>query len=66
MIAWKAAAGPTERRQGSRCTRPAPPACGLDGAPLARLFCFHAFMLCVIALVLQRKYEFAALQRDLA
>ena len=37
MIAWKAAAGPTVRRQGSRCARPAPPACGLDCAPLARL-----------------------------
>src|SRR5262245_35056268 len=37
VIAWKAAAGPTVRRQGSRCARPASPACGLDGAPLARL-----------------------------
>jgi hypothetical protein len=46
MIAWKAAAGPTVRRQGSGCARPAPPACGLDRAPLARLFCFHAFMAC--------------------
>jgi len=46
MIAWEAAAGPTERRQGSRWARPAPPACGLDRAPLARLFCFHAFMAC--------------------
>lgn len=46
MIAWEAAAGPTERRQGSRCARPAPPAHGLDRAPLARLFCFHAFMAC--------------------
>ena len=46
MIAWEAAAGPTERRQGSRCARPAPPARGLDRAPLARLFCFHAFMAC--------------------
>ncbi|RZM99335.1 hypothetical protein CWO91_36095 [Bradyrhizobium genosp. SA-3] len=46
MIAWEATAGPTERRQGSRCARPAPPARGLDGAPLARLFCFHAFMAC--------------------
>lgn len=46
MIAWEAAAGPTVRRQGSRCARPAPPARGLDGAPLARLFCFHAFMAC--------------------
>jgi len=44
--AWEAAAGPTVRRQGSRCARPAPPARGLDGAPLARLFCFHAFMAC--------------------
>ena len=46
MIAWEAAAGPSVRRQGSRCARPAPPACGLDCAPLARLFCFHAFMAC--------------------
>jgi hypothetical protein len=46
MIAWEAAAGPTERRQGSRCARPAPPARGLDCAPLARPFCFHAFMAC--------------------
>lgn len=46
MIEWKAAAGPTVRRQGSRFARPAPPACGLDCAPLARLFCFHAFMAC--------------------
>jgi hypothetical protein len=45
-IAWEAAAGPTERRQGSRCAQPASPACGLDCAPLARLFCFHAFMAC--------------------
>ena len=36
VIAWETAAGPTERRQGSRFARPAPPACGLDGAPLAR------------------------------
>lgn len=46
MIAWEAAAGPTERRQGSRRARPAPPARGLDCAPLARLFCIHAFMAC--------------------
>lgn len=32
MIAWETAAGPAERRQGSRCARPAPPACGLDSA----------------------------------
>src|SRR5579871_2644969 len=38
MIACGAAAGPAVRRQGSRCARPAPPACGLDRAPLARLF----------------------------
>src|SRR5467141_3472459 len=38
MIAWEATAGPTVHRQGSRCARPAPPACGLDCAPLARLF----------------------------
>jgi hypothetical protein len=39
MIAWEAAAGPTTvHRQGSRSARPAPPACGLDCAPLARLF----------------------------
>lgn len=38
MIAWRVAAGPTVRRQGSRCERPAPPACGLDRPPLARPF----------------------------
>ena len=38
MIAWEAAAGPTVHRQGWRFARPAPPACGLDCAPLARLF----------------------------
>jgi hypothetical protein len=29
MIAWEAAAEPTERRQGSRCARPAPPLAAL-------------------------------------
>lgn len=68
MIAWEAAAGPTVRRQGPRCARPAPPACGLDCAPLARPFCFHAFhgLLCAIALMLQKNCEFAGLQRELA
>src|SRR5437016_12097042 len=46
MIAWEAAAGPTVHRQGSRFARPAPPACGLDGAPLARLFGCHAIVAC--------------------
>ena len=46
MIAWEAAAGPTVHRQGSRFARPAPPARGLDRAPLARLFRFHAIMAC--------------------
>ena len=46
MIAWKAAAGPTVHRQGSRCARPVPPACGLDTAPLARplLPCDHGLL----------------------
>lgn len=46
MTAWEAAAGPTERRQGSRFARPAPPACGLDSAPMTRPFGCHAFMAC--------------------
>jgi len=47
MVAWKrATAGPLEARQGSRCARPAPPACGLDRPPAARLFCFQAIMAC--------------------
>ena len=41
MIAWEAAAGPTVRRQGSRCARPAPPARGLDGAPLGITVTVH-------------------------
>ena len=67
MIAWEAAAGPTVHRQGSRCARPAPPACGLDCAPLARLFAaMRSWLACAIAPKLQRKREVAALQRDMA
>jgi Recombinase zinc beta ribbon domain len=44
MIVWRAAAGPPEARQGSRCARPTEPACGLDRRPLARLFGLRAVM----------------------
>jgi hypothetical protein len=54
-IAWEAAAGPTVHRQGSRFARPAPPACGLDGARLAQPFGFHAFMACCERLRSRRK-----------
>jgi hypothetical protein len=43
-IAWTAAAGPPQVRQGSRLARPAPPACGLDRPTAARLFRFQALM----------------------
>ena len=44
MIAWRAAAGPPQVRQGSRSARPAPPAHGLDRPAAARLFCVQAVM----------------------
>src|SRR6266567_4839404 len=54
MIAWEAAAGPMERRQGSRFARPA-----------LLLPCVHG-LLCATALKLQRKCEVGARQRDVA
>src|SRR3954447_24427488 len=56
----KARKGPD--RPGSRCARPVRPACGLDGAPLARLSLPRDRGLpCAIALKLQRKCKLRAL-----
>jgi hypothetical protein len=67
MIAWEAAAGPTVHRQGSRCARPAPPACGLDCAPLAQLFAAMRSWLAVSdGAQAARKREVGARQRDVA
>lgn len=70
MIAWRVAAGPTVRRQGSRCERPAPPACGLDRPSAGPALCRHATMACCARLRANcrgsaRSQHFGAIQRGL-